>query len=351
MANPSVEHAIIFSLLKGEPVKSLEGVDTGRLVELVSRHKLFPVAEGLLKLMKEPERSNLKQRIQNQAIKSLHLSSVLAEIFTEFDDNDIGALALKGPVLAHALYGDVVKRSFNDLDILVQEDVFWKTVEVLKTFGFKLFYPKEDLSEKQWNYYFSYKKEVGLAHKTQKSYIELHTGIYIHELLRKSEEFILLEEPVEENIYDASIKTLNRENTFLYLVYHGAYHLYNRLFWLRDVARALENWKLDHASILDKARQLGIERLLGVSLLLSEAYCGTTIPESYSEYLSKNRNILMKLVRLCRRRILGRENEIIFDKIRRNQYFYFLKPGLKYRWTVFISLFHRWYIRQFLGGH
>jgi hypothetical protein len=28
-----------------------------------------------------------------------------------------------------------------------------------------------------------------------------------------------------------------------------------------------------------------------------------------------------------------------------------LKPGLKYRWTVFKSLFHRWYIRKFLGGH
>ncbi|MBN1131769.1 MAG: nucleotidyltransferase family protein [Bacteroidales bacterium] len=351
MPHPSAEQLIVFSLLKGEPVHSLEGVNGPKLVDLIRRHKLFPIAEGLLKMMKEPERGELKKGIQVQSIKSQHLSSVLTEIFSEFKNSGIEALALKGPVLARALYGDVIKRSFNDLDILVKQDALWDTIEVLKTFGFKLLYPRENLTGKQWEYYFRYQKEVGLVHVRQKSYIELHTGIYIHELLRKSEEFILLEEPVEELIYESSVGTLNRENTFLYLVYHGAYHLYNRLFWLRDVAQAQKTWKLDHQSVLDKASQLGIDRLLGVSLLLSESYAGIPIPETYAGYLKRNRHILRRLAGMCHRRICGKEHETVFGKLRRNIYFSLLKPGLHYRLTVFKSLFHRWYIRHFLGGH
>jgi hypothetical protein len=345
------EQKVLFQMLKGQTIDSLDSVNAGELIELLRRHRLFPISEGLLRLLKDPERNDLKQRIQHWALKSLHLSSVLNEIFNEFTKKGIDAISLKGPILTHALFGDMSKRSFGDLDILVKREVMWESIDVLKGLGFQLQYPNENLTPKQWEHYFSYKKEVGLVHKTQKSYIELHIGIYTHELLRKSEESVLLDDSVEEIIYDTPIMTLNQESTFLYLVYHGANHLYSRLFWLRDVAEALKIWDLDHESILSKAKQLGIDRLLGVSLLLSKDFCGSEIPDEYAYFLKSNPTKLNQLTRLCHKRIQGNEKETIISRLRKNHYFILLKPGLKYRWTVFESLFHRWYIRKFLGGH
>ena len=351
MPHLSPELDIVLALLKGEPVNSLEGVHHASLIECIERHRLFPVAESLLDLMDDSGRAELKQGMQNWFIKSLHLASVLAEIFAEFSNAEIEALGLKGPVLAKSLYGKVDGRSFSDLDILVRPRDIWRSVEALGKLGFSVYYPNADLSEEQWKYYFTYKKEIGLTHRTQRTSIELHTGIYTHQLLRKSDESILLGESIEIPIYDTAVKTFNHENNFLYLAYHGASHLYKRLFWLRDVAKALEIWELDHKSIYEKALDLGIERLLGVSLLLCQEFCGSQIPESYHEYLESDRRKLKRLFKMSVKHISGSEDESLPDRFRRNYYFLLLKPGLLYRWTVIKSLYHRWYIRKFLGGH
>ena len=220
MRGISQEQKILFQLLKGQSIESLEGVNAGELIELLRRHRLFPIAEDLLRLMPDSDRDDLKQRIKHWALKSLHLSSVLNEIFNEFTKQAIDVLSLKGPVLTHTLFGDMAKRSFGDLDILVGKEDLFKSLDLLRNLGFRLQYPRENLSEKQWEQYFRYKNDIGLIHKTQKSFIELHIGIYIHELLRKSDESVLLDNSIEELIYDFPVKTLNRENTFLYLVYH-----------------------------------------------------------------------------------------------------------------------------------
>ena len=119
----------------------------------------------------------------------------------------------------------------------------------------------------------------------------------------------------------------------------------------KSVAKALELWELDHKIIYDKAVELGIERLLGVSLLLCQEFCGSQIPESYHEYLESDRRKLKRLFNMSVKHISGTEDESLPDRFRRNYYFLLLKPGLLYRWTVIKSLYHRWYIRKFLGGH
>ena len=144
---------------------------------------------------------------------------------------------------------------------------------------------------------------------------------------------------------------MNKDNTFLYLTYHGAQHMYFRLFWLRDVAEALKRWKLDNSKILNNAYELGIVRLLGVSLELAREFFDVKIPEEYHGLLEENRATIDKLKRLCIKRILGPEELSFIGKLRKQYYIMCLKPGMKYKWIAFISIFHRLYIRKFLGGH
>jgi hypothetical protein len=289
--------------------------------------------------------------MQTWFIKSLHLASVLSEIFGEFSNSEIEALGLKGPVLAKSLYGKVDGRSFSDLDILIRPEDMRRSVEALEKLGFSVYYPNADLSEEQWRYYFKYKKEIGLTHRTQRTSIELHTGIYTHHLLKKSDESILLGESVEIPIYEVAVRTLSQDNNFLYLAYHGAFHLYRRLFWLRDVDHALRKWDLHHDVIFLNAQKLGIERMLLLSLMLCREFFDSDIPDVYKTSLKNDQKKLRQLFRICLRHMSGKEHQSILDRFWRNYYFLLLKPGIKYRWNVIKSLYHRWYIRKFLGGH
>jgi len=224
-------------------------------------------------------------------------------------------------------------------------------LEALINLRFFQVHPRSDLSEKQWNYYFRWKKDMGLMNREQGVFVELHTGIYYHELLNKKKEQLFFEDLTEETLAGIKVRCMNRDNTFLYLTYHGAQHMYFRLFWLKDVAEALRQWELDHVKILNNANELGFERLLGVSLELAREFFNAEIPQEYHVLLVEKRAIIKKLKRLCMRRILGPEELNFFGKLRKHYYIMSLKPGIKYKWVAFQSIFHRWYIRKYLGGN
>ena len=152
------------------------------------------------------------------------------------------------------------------------------TIEIAKEMGYSLLYPNIGLSDKKWDYYFRWKNDLVLYHEEERVFVELHVGIYYHKLLPRHREDILFKGLVKESIGGVSIDCMNRNNTFLYLAFHGGFHQYYRLFWLRDFAQALDKWDLDHGLILENAKRIGIERLLGLSLVLAKKFFENEIP-------------------------------------------------------------------------
>ena len=51
------------------------------------------------------------------------LTSELIKIMKLLEENDIKAIAFKGPTLAQLAYGDVTLRQYVDLDLLVELDL------------------------------------------------------------------------------------------------------------------------------------------------------------------------------------------------------------------------------------
>ena len=351
MLDVTKEQKVLIGHLCKKLIHSLEEFNIGQLFELFQRHKLFPIASEIIPLLEENEKKQWKNAIQNCTIRSLHLSSMLGNVIRDFRNEGIEAISLKGPVLAYSLYGDIGKRHFGDLDLLVKREDVERVIEFAKGIGYELIHPNSNLSQKQWNYYFKYKKDVGLVNRDKGVFIELHIGVYYHELLKVSEEKLLWQDLSEEVIGGTPVKCMNKDNTFLYLTYHGGQHQYFRLFWLRDVAEAIRRWELDHQKILENAKSLGIERLLGVSLELAKEFFAVEIPSDYKEYLKEDETRIQKLKRLCIERILGPEELTVMGKLQRHYFLWLLKSGIKYKWAVINSIFHRWYIRKFLGGH
>ncbi len=266
--SPSNEQQVLLNLLKGDLPGSLEGINTTVLFELFQRHRLFPLASGLLPLLEAEERTRWKLAIQRGSVRALGFVSRLIEILEKLEPRGIQALPLKGPVLAQALYGDISQRHMRDLDLLVRETELQQALLVIQELGYVLKFPEKELTDRQWKRYLRHQYDVALVHPEQGSVLELHTRIAYPGLLGGMEHLIT-EDIAAMEIAGQSVRCMSQESTFLYLAIHGAHHLFFRLFWLRDLAEAISSWDLDHSGILEKARQMGAERMLGLGLRLA----------------------------------------------------------------------------------
>lgn len=348
MVNVTPEHKVLFLLLRDELTSLPEKLDYNRLFDLFRRHKLFAISGPVKDLLPEDENRRWKEIHQQNTMHSLKVSSETEEIIKYLKELNISAIPLKGPVLTNTLYGDVGLRHFNDIDLLVSPADLEKAKEALIKIGYSQMYP-DQMNKKQEKLYTTYKKDIGLHNSERRIFIELHYGIYVHELLKKEEESKLLASTETITLHNEEIEVLDKESTFIYLVYHGCLHQFFRLFWLRDVAECIKRWDLDHKQIRQKISALGLEKMLGVTVNLLLHYFNSDIPKAYADLLVEKRD--QKLLNLCHHRICGPEAETTKLKIARHRFLMSLKPGLKYKWTVLWSIFQRWKIRKYMGGH
>ncbi len=301
--------------------------------------------------MLEPAiRKKWREAIQGNTLRSMQLTGVLGMIIGELNKMGLPVFSIKGPLLSLRLFGDIGQRHYNDIDLVVRREEFLKVLEVLDNMGYKMGHPKKSLNPGQWEYYFKYKKDVALINRGSDVVVELHVEIFRQELIRAPSETFIWDLLVDERLGTVAVKCLNLNATFLYLIYHGGQHQYFRLFWLKDVAVALERWTLDHNWILEKATNLGIDRLMGMGLQLSQLFFRSNIPSEYDQYLLRNQSALLKLQKICMRRIFGPERETRIWKLRRYRFVLLLQPGIRYYKSIWTNIFHRRQIRKRLGG-
>ena len=308
------------------------------------------MAPALLPLLEEEERERWKKAIRSGSMRTLRFISQLNEIIEMLYNEGIEVITLKGPVLAQTLYGDLSQRHMRDLDLLVIHGDILKALELLQESGYILKTPGKELTVKQWHSYFKHQYDVALLHKEQGSILELHTRIAYPGLLGRSA-YLITDQLETVEMAGRSMKCMSKEATFIYLAIHGAHHLFFRLFWLRDLAEAIKRWELDHTRILYMVRQMGIERMLGVGLRLTSYYFGTSIPAEYQPVLEENKAVLSRLVERCQHAILDPQFLTRRNRINVLLFSMALKPNLQHKWETFSSVYHRWYIRKFLGGH
>lgn len=349
MTDLSKEQEVLLRLLRGEFVALPEGTDTGQLLELLRRHRLLPLSSAIREQLPEEKREEWKALLQQKTFQSLKISSETAFLIRMMKNAGVTAIPLKGAVLALMLYGDVGLRHFSDIDLLVERSDLKRVSELLASLNYVQTYPKK-LSHRQERIYSAFKKDIGFYNREKQVVIELHYGIYVHELLTRSGEGVIRERRERIVLHNEEIEVLDRESTFLYLVYHGALHQYYRLFWLRDVAECMKRWELDHRLIAERVRLLGLSRMFAAGLLLAEHYFSLELPDAYSEMVTGN-GVVQRLVKICHERIIGPEQATIRMKVLKHLYLFSLKPGLRYKFMVGWSILQRRRIRMFMGGH
>ena len=225
--------------------------------------------------------------------RSLWFAAELTRIMRTFAQKQIRAIPYKGPVLAQSAYGDLALRSFSDLDLLISPGDFSGAKEALADLGYQPSKPQTPAIERLWlrtGYERSFDGPAG------KNLVELQWSLlpYFYAVNPAQAEFrfddlwtragriaLGADGTPDEFSYTATdLPCLSPEDSLLVLCLHAAKHLWTRLIWVADIAESLRLPDLDPARVVERARALGITRILCVSLWLAQNLLDAALPSA-----------------------------------------------------------------------
>lgn len=251
------EVKLILALLKegneqyiGEhQVELCSKIDWDAFINQAKHHRVYPLLHNKIKLLDEQlvptyVRQFLQQQYMRNTFQMLYLSGEMESVSKLFSENQINLLFLKGPVLAHELYGDVSLRTSSDLDMLIPIDKLDQAENLLENHG----YEKDDyiqtvLNDWKWRHH-----HVTYIHPEKNIKLEIHWRLNpgpskepeFHELWKRKDQSSLTSYPVY---------LLGKGDLFLFLVSHGSRHGWSRLRWIVDIHQIMNqdgDWEMVH---------------------------------------------------------------------------------------------------------
>lgn len=275
----SKELKLLIQLVKSKnelkDIGQLQNIDWRLFLDLVHHHRCQPII--YLKLKDMPQTivpleiiQALQQTYTKNTFKMLQLSGEMEQISKLFAENEIKTLFLKGPALAHHLYGDISLRTSKDLDVLVREKDLAKVDALLLASGYV-----KDGAPFLLNGTKRKTHHVEYVHLQKKIQIEIHWRLHnppvkepsFDELWQRKRRSALTSSPVF---------FLGEEDLFLHLVVHGARHGWFRLRWLVDMDKVFQK-KLDYQQVKVLMKKLGYAHLVGQAMILSSQLLDTPV--------------------------------------------------------------------------
>jgi hypothetical protein len=219
-------------------------------------------------------RQALVDRHRAQILFTLRLTAELFRILDRFASEGIGAVVVKGPVLAVQAYGDPAMRSYGDLDLLVRQRDIRRATELLSAIGFTpaVSLSAIDAGRIPGQYLFS--------KPDSKLIVELHNDHTLRYFPRPLplEDFFARQIRVPLDAHKAP--ALSVEDELVLICIHGAKHFWERLMWIADVAALVSRQTaIDWERVADSAREAGAERMLHTGLRLASDLLKTQLPD------------------------------------------------------------------------
>ncbi|WP_338789130.1 nucleotidyltransferase family protein [Metabacillus sp. FJAT-53654] len=248
LANVPRELRLILELLKRNNHEFIEAnkselfadIDWNLFIEQAKHHRVYPVLHSTFKGISEnliPSFviQKLSLDYKRNTFNMLQLSAEMEQISKIFTEDKIRLLFLKGPVIAHDLYGDISLRTSSDLDFLIPIEEIENAEAILVKLGYeKDDYIKTVLNDWKWRHH-----HVTYFHPQKRMKLEIHWRLNpgpgaepsFEELWKRKRRSKLTTYPVY---------LLGKEDLFLFLVSHGARHGWSRLRWLLDIHQLTE---------------------------------------------------------------------------------------------------------------
>jgi hypothetical protein len=267
----------------------LRSADWTRLLALAEDHGVAGHLAASLRCLEEdlfpPEiRQALAERQRARNFLTLRLTAELFRILDRFASEGIGALVVKGPVLAMQAYGDPAMRSYGDLDLLVRQPDIRRATELLSAVGFAPAIPLSaiDAGKIPGQYFFSMPDSQLI--------VELHNDRTLRYFPRRLpiEDFFARQIRVCLDSHEAP--ALSVEDELVLICIHGAKHFWERLMWIADVAALVSRQTgIDWERVADSAKAVGAERMLRAGLLLASGLLRAQLPDKVHALVQADR--------------------------------------------------------------
>ena len=268
------------------------GVDWHQVFRLAEHHSVLPLLyralRGLSGAVPPGILEDLRDRYEHDARRNLKFTGELVRVLDCLEAHHVAAIPYKGPVLAETVYGDLALRYFSDLDILVRPADVLRAKVALQTLGYA---PGSPLSEAEERAYLASGYECTFDGPEGRNLLEIQWGIVPRFYAVDFDCDQLFERAATASVSGRIVRTLCSEDLLLTLCVHAAKHAWIRLCWLRDVAGVVESQGLDWNVIQQRARDLGIQRMVGITLQLAHRLLGASVPESMRADWRRDRKI------------------------------------------------------------
>jgi putative nucleotidyltransferase-like protein len=254
-------------------------VDWDRLWELAHLHDVVPLLAASLRSLQgqAPIPAGWLARAQRRLYATLLHNTALADELVRacraLRASGIGALAVKGVVLAETLYDSLGLRPTADLDVLVRPDDLPKARAALRELGFD----QRGEAPAEQGHPFHDPRYYRTASAVEVC-LELHWALWpAHRFRPPAESW--WDRSVEIQVHGAQVHTLSPEDTLLHLAIHRTDEPL-RLRFLCDIAELLRRHsaRLDWDYLLAQARGAGARVALFSALAPAHAALGAPLP-------------------------------------------------------------------------
>jgi len=269
--------------------------DWARFLRVVRRHRVTGFVRASLSAAGVrpaiPIAFRLGRRADDLAGKNAALAAESARFQQMFDEAGVPAMILKGAALARLAYGNAAIKEAQDIDALVLPEHAEKAIKMLEARGYELASPVPGIGigPAQRRALIQYRNEVSMRHPVQGIYVDLHWALTDGPTFLPGVDATTPGQLVDIGAA-TPVRTLGKDDLFVYLAVHGALHSWGRIKWLADfqalIARELPQ---EIERLYRHAQRAGAGRCAGQALLLSKRLLGLGLSPVLAKELEGSR--------------------------------------------------------------
>jgi hypothetical protein len=219
--------------------------------------------------------ASLRQSYERNIHKSLFLARELIRILDCLGGLGIDVVPYKGVVLSEVYYGDMARRQSGDMDLFVRSQDVPRIKSAVRALGYT---PRVLIPEDAERDYIDSGYECTFDSAAGINLLELQWALQPRFYAVDFDMNGLFERAVTVSVAGRYVKTPSPEDLLLILSVHAAKHVWGRLIWLCDIAQIIKRQNLNWDWIQSQSQELGITRILHVTLLLMHRFLATPMP-------------------------------------------------------------------------
>ena len=268
-----------------------EPVDWNSLLPLADRHGVSSLLNRVLAPHKDMVPgvvlNSLHRSHEQNVHQSLFLARELIRILDCLDARGIEAIAYKGIVLSEICYGDLAMRQCGDIDLFVHAVDVAGIREAVWDLGFT---PRTRIPRNAEVAYLASGYECTFDSAAGKNLLELQWALQPRFYAVDFDMEGLFKRCVNVTVVGRNMKTPSVEDLLIVLSLHVAKHAWEKLIWLCDIAQIMKRETVNWDKVQSQARELGIERILRVTLLLIDRFFACELPLSMRNAIAADRS-------------------------------------------------------------